>query len=336
MISKTFFSKRISFIQMLFFCVFWCLITYFSFTLYFENQITLDATSVETSNEKVNMLRDEKGYKYTKPLFSVDIINESPNLNPIKEQLTKLINEKCKAGNLVNASIFIKNMNTGEWATINKNTEYQLGSLPKVPVLIYYLKESQRNPTILEKKLELKEKLADVPVEDSPINSIQENKSYTIRQLLKYMVSYSDKNATALLMQYADSNGVKKVFTDLGLKEPSFRESYMSTAKNYSLFMRILYSATYLTPENSDFALSLLSESSFNQGLSKALPTDLPIAHKFGKSKHGNEIEMHESGIIYCGKNPYIITVMTNGNNESNQVTTISQVSDMLYHFFCS
>ncbi len=330
-------DKKISILQVIIGSILLSSLIYFSLRLSFENKITNEGSNNGLSDEHLNNLRNTKDYKYARPLLSVDIGRESAVMNPMKLQLQDLINERCETGNLFQASVFIRNMQTGEWATINKDVLYHPGSLSKVPVLIYYLKASEHNPALLDKKLILDETLVGVPDQTFPSYTIEMNKPYTVRELLKYMVTYSDNNAAILLNKNADTSGVKKVFTDLGLKEPDMHNrNFETTVKDYSLFMRVLYSATYLTPENSDFALMLLSESPFNQGLSKPLPSDLPIAHKFGESQGDDKLEMHESGIIYCKKSPYLVTVMTKGYNVVNQTKIISQMSEIIYHFLCS
>jgi beta-lactamase class A len=151
------------------------------------------------------------------------------------------------------------------------------------------------------------------------------------------MIAYSDNNATYLLNTNCNETAFMDIFTDLGLKRPSIHDtSYSITVKDYSVFMRVLYNATYLNKKNSDQALSLLTQSSFKMGIANKLPSDLVIARKFGEMKIENKRELHESGIIYCNKRPYLLTLMTKGYNPVHLAGIISQISESVYKTFCN
>jgi hypothetical protein len=91
---------------------------------------------------------------------------------------------------------------------------------------------------------------------------------------------------------------------------------YKLTVFDYSRFFQILYNATYLSPANSEYALSLLTECDFTQGMLSGVPANTVVAHKFGESgtmEKGQMHQLHESGIIYLKDNPLIVTIFTEG-----------------------
>jgi beta-lactamase class A len=81
----------------------------------------------------------------------------------------------------------------------------------------------------------------------------------------------------------------------------------------------------------SEKALSILSLSQYFQGLVAGVPNNIKIAHKFGERKFNNtgETQLHDCGIIYAPKTPYLLCVMTKTNNNidsaSNVIKKISQ-----------
>ncbi|MEP7265275.1 MAG: serine hydrolase [Bacteroidota bacterium] len=285
-----------------------------------------------------NPIRNRVDYKFTRPLIAVNLETQSDKLNSIKAQLSDLINNRCKNGTLAQGSIYLKNLENGEWTAINENTGYHPGSLAKVPTLICYLKGSERDPSILDKKYKLTKLPPGMPHQNfEPENSVQANKYYTVRELLKYMIVYSDNAAAYLLNMNMNTALFQKVFTDFGLKKPELVDpDYMLTVKEYSMFLRVLYNATYLSADHSDFALDLLTKSPFHEGLTKTLPMQTVVAHKFGETNANNNLEMHESGIIYCDKHPYLVTMMTKGYDLKIQAEAISEASDLIYKFFCN
>ena len=62
---------------------------------------------------------------------------------------------------------------------------------------------------------------------------IQLGKRYKIRELLEYMISYSDNNATALLNNNLNPKVLQKLFADLNLEVPdSNAMHYFFTVKD--------------------------------------------------------------------------------------------------------
>jgi beta-lactamase class A len=96
--------------------------------------------------------------------------------------------------------------------------------------------------------------------------------------------------------------------------------------------MRILYNASYLEPELSERALTILTEAEFSEGVAKKLPSSVPVAHKFGERLLDNEIkQLHDCGIVYFPQNPYVLCVMTKGQDWEKLAQTIQDVSKMVY-----
>ncbi len=262
----------------------------------------------------------------------VDNDCEAEDLNTVKENINKLIEGYKLAGDLISASVYLKDYSKNEWIGINENEKFNPGSLLKVPELITFLKMDELHPGFLEKKLQYNHPF---PTDKKPqflSKSIELGHTYTIKDLLTYMIAYSDNNATQLLNANIDVDAFKKVFTDLGLEAPDWKSNdYPISAKEYSLFMRVLYNATYLSDHDSEFAAELLAKSDFKNGLIKDLPSYLKMVHKFGEAGNGSEIELHESAIIYLDKRPYLLTVMTKGKDSKKLPQVLSQISDIVY-----
>ena len=108
---------------------------------------------------------------------------------------------------------------------------------------------------------------------------------------------------------------------------------YPISAREYTLFMRCLYNATYLTIPNSEYATELLSTCDFTNGFSKGFPLKTKMAHKFGEARFGDEHELHESGIIYINNKAFVITIMTRGKNFDKLPEIIQQSSAIIYQY---
>lgn len=330
---RFFFAKQLSLFHVVLLLLLLSTTVYLAVRFQFEDKISA-TEQVASGNSKINTLRNHQ-YKFTRPLIAFDLGEESNVLMPVKEQLSLLIQQGKNSGNLFEASVYLRDLETGQYISINNDLQYHPGSLIKVPMLMYYLHESESDPNLLDKKLILTGN-GSAPTQTFNDKQIQFNKEYTIRELLKYMAAYSDNRATALLNMNCQVPKFKTLFSDLGLIQPDVTDTnFAMTVRDYSVFMRVLYNATYLNARNSDFALTLLSESSFKDGIVSKLPSDVAVAHKFGEMFMDQKRELHESGIIYCNNKPYMLIVMTKGYNPHQLAGFISNISDTIFHFFC-
>lgn len=58
-------------------------------------------------------------------------------------------------------------------------------------------------------------------------------------------------------------------------------------------------------------------------------------AQKFGERVNSlQEIELHDCGIIYYPKNPYLLCVMTKGNNLDNLKSAIKNIYSIVYQSY--
>ena len=275
----------------------------------------------------------QKGFELINPLLSVNPTSESNELAPLKEKVMNLIEDDKRGGLLASASVYLSSFSLCEWIYINPDESYHPGSLIKVPMLVTYLKQAENDPGLLDKKIFFDGK-ERVPPQIYNSKTLEAGHSYTIKELLHYMIAYSDNNATYILNKNADVNLFRKVYTDLNLPEPDIRDSrYEITARRFSDFIVVLYNATYLSRKSSELALELLTECDFKEGIVKELPATVKVAHKFGEwgDYRMNIHEVHESGIVYMNNKPYLLTIMTKGNSAKELSAEISKISKLVY-----
>jgi beta-lactamase class A len=162
-------------------------------------------------------------------------------MSTLKISVENVINNYKDSGNIITASVYLKKLNTGEWISIDGDRKFSPGSLMKIPILITFMKMNEKKPGILDSKI-----LFDKPI---PLNKtvhffskqIQLGSSYTVRELLFYMIAYSDNNATLLLCKYIDIPTYNKMFADLGLVVPNPNASdYLMSVHNHTeLFLKL-------------------------------------------------------------------------------------------------
>jgi len=274
------------------------------------------------------------GYTYIRPLMGAEKECESiAKYSSLKNELTAFIDYEKNKGTLAEASVYLADCTNDDWMGINPAAVYTPGSLLKLVTLIAYLRLAETKPGILEEEIEFKKNGNQrLPTQSFNSNTVKEGNKYKIKELLQYMIAYSDNSATMLLHKYIDVGMFQKVFSDLGFRIPDMRGSnFQMSAKEYSKFMRVLYDGGYLTFPASEYAVSLLAECDFNAGIVSGLPTTVKVAHKFGQAGTPERPELHESAIIYMNKGPYVLTIMTRGMDVKKQARVIGQISKIVY-----
>ena len=253
-------------------------------------------------------------------------------LKSLKEKLQKEIDEEKSRGFLVDAGIYFRDLDSAWWSGINETEKFSPASLLKVPLMISYYKLTDSDSHILNRRLTYDGSFDDNELENiKPLKSIRAGNSYTIDELIKYMIAYSDNNATHLLYDALPRDAFAKTYTDLGLSVPSSTDDFLGP-RSYSLFFRILYNVTYLKKDMSQKALEELSQLDFPQGLSSGIPEDVKIVQKFGEHQFSNGVEeLHDCGIVYHLRHPYFLCVMTKGHDFGKLSGIIRNVSKIVY-----
>ena len=283
-------------------------------------------------------------YKFIHPLLAVERSNlETPSsgYSALQKSVQNYINSEKATGQLLDASVYFTDYKQGGGSfALNENDPYAPASMLKVVIMIGYLKESDSDPSILSDMYVYNSSLAD-NLEDIPFESTSTliiGQSYSVNDLIHSMIINSDNGAMNVLLAHIDDSYLSQVYTELGLSGPTGDgATYTISAKDYSLFFRILYNATYLSKQSSELALSLLSQATFANGLVAGVPPGTVVAHKFGEHVNGDldhvdSIELHDCGYIYASDAPYLLCVMTKSKTLDESEKVISNISKIIYN----
>jgi beta-lactamase class A len=263
-------------------------------------------------------------------------------LTPLKLQVQNQINQLTKKNNLELISVYFRDLNNGPWFGINQDELFSPASLIKVPIMMAYFKIAESDPAVLTNKLVFKPtpKL-EVP-NITPAATLTPQESYTIQDLIERMIIHSDNDSFSLLTEHLGTEKIKKLFSDLDV---DLTQTYTHPLGNnlgvrqYASFFRILYNASYLSPEMSEKALSLLTRVEYKKGLNSFTPNNIKIAHKFGERSYSDNYQhqLHDCGIVYFPKSPYLICIMTRGNVDFPILEkAIQSISQNVFAYFSS
>lgn len=289
-------------------------------------------------NKKLSMIRPIREsnieYKFIDPLLAYIIpsADQETGLSLLKSKINNLIDNNKKNNNLSDASVFFYDLNRGRWIGVNESEKYNPASIFKVVIMVSYFKESQKSPDILEKYLVYTKEIDDF-IKQNPSNTPTELKigsSYKTEDLINKMIIDSDNGAQCLLLKNIAQASLDYIYNVLDIKTLNEKNDFMISPRIYSLFFRILYSATYLNNIDSEKSLDILSKTTFNNGIVAGVDKSITVSHKFGEYI-GQQIELHDCGIVYYSSYPYFLCVMTRGNNLNNLENAIKNISSIVY-----
>lgn len=279
------------------------------------------------------------GYQFTSPLLacnfsSIGIIPEDKSLdNTIKSA----IDARIKAGDVSKASAYFADFATSRWAEAYPDEKYYPSSLGKIPIMMAYYELAENDSSVLEKKITYPAGGADLnnTQDVKPPEAIVPGQTYSVDELIGYMIKYSDNNAAQLLYENIDQSILRNVYGDLQIPvndDATVANLDFITPRQVGVLFRILYNATYLSHDFSEKALQLMSQSSFTQGIAAGVPASTAVSHKFGVVGIQNggvtaEHELHDCGIVYAPNHPYLLCVMTRG--ASSLPTMESAIADI-------
>lgn len=280
-------------------------------------------------------------YKLTSQTLDCESYEDSSQrLRALGASFNSAVDQYIKEGKAKRISVWVRDLETKQFASVNEQERYAPASQLKVPLMIAYYKLADIEPTLLETPLIYKksDQLNDSTQDFVSGTSLVEGQSYTIDYLITQMITQSDNNAAAALLGHLDPTLFDNTMIDLGIKIPGTMKNYdFLTAKTYATIFRTLYNASYLTREYSEKALELLANTTF-KGMAAPLPTGTVVAHKFGEREVDNPDgsvqtrELHDCGVVYKGERPYSLCIMTEGSDFTQLLSIIKDLSTLTYN----
>ena len=304
-------------------------------------------SAAATSNSKV--LRETGGYSFISPLLSCNTSDQKgTEATGLESSISSLVEQAVSQGKTSEVSVYYRNMVTGEWADFNPTEHFSLASLGKVPLMMSYLSLEDETPGTLDEKIpDTLASDANLQQEIRPQSSVHQGRTYSIADLLQSMISYSDNNATILLDNHLDFSRLKETYSDLDIPLSEGTGNATSsgeqltdfiTPREYSLFFRVLYNATFISHDMSEYALSLLSKTAFKDGIVAGVTPSTTVSHKFGltsiQAPDGTigSRELHDCGIVYHPDGPYLLCVMTKTTSDiASDEQVIADISRMVF-----
>ncbi len=243
------------------------------------------------------------------------------NVQPLRDELAVMENNR-------NVSIYFEALSTGANISINKDEEFYPASLLKVPLIMAVTKKIEQGTWRWDTELELTE--ADKNRSFGTLWQEPAGTHLTIEALAKELLTHSDNTAYFVLLNNIDPSEILKVQRYLGIQD-FISNNLEISAKKYVPILRSLFSATYLSVENSEKILKWMSESDFTNYLAGGVPTTTRFSHKIGIEEERQSYI--DAGIVYLENRPYILIVMVKGFDGNKADSLMRFISQKVYGY---
>ncbi len=164
----------------------------------------------------------------------------------------------------------------------------------------------------------------------------------TLRDVAGLMISVSDNSAANVIIDRVGMENVNAMLDSLGLTHTRLRRKMMdlkaagegreniATAREMMMLLEDLYRGKVLNKPMTEDFFNLLSVHKESY-IPRELPEDLKVANKPGEL----EGVRNDSGIVFTGKRPYVISVMTTYlRREKDGGEAIIRISNAAYQMF--
>ncbi|MBP6929370.1 MAG: serine hydrolase [Candidatus Moranbacteria bacterium] len=283
-----------------------------------------------------DQVRQEGEYRFINPLLECEVSEGSLDARKenFHDELETYVTRLKEEGKVSDAAVYFRDLNNGPTFGVGERGDYFPASLLKVPVMMAYYHLAEQNPALLSTEISY-EVTKDFGITPTivPRESIERGRTYTVEELIRRMIVFSDNQALALLTERLSLGELQDLFAILGVGEDVLLDGNSKiTVKEYAGFFRILFNSSYLTRASSEKALALLSMTDYHDALPAGVPEGIVVAHKFGEAgSEGHEQQLHDCGIVYFPNHPYLACIMTRGKDPEVLKTAIQDISRTIY-----
>ncbi len=256
------------------------------------------------------------------------------NYAPLKLSIESFIKK-----NNLNMSVYMQNLRDGALIGVDYRKGYPPASLDKVHTAILIMKRAERGELSLD---------TPIPINDSLRSSAYgslyktQSKELPLNVLMEKMLRESDDTAFKILANYVDPNDKSFLLSYLDYysrdsTDNTFpgedRELGLVTPKSMYNVFSSLYFSTVLEPEDSEYILSLLTDTVFDINKIAELPGNVTVAQKFALKYTKADNYLHSCGIMYIDERRLFYCVMTEGIDKKNAEAVIGAVVNSIYTY---
>lgn len=208
---------------------------------------------------------------------------------------------------------------------INDLEEFEAASTIKVPLNLYLFKKFEDGTSNPDGVMPyLKE---DYEKGTGKLRYEKIGGKYSLRELSKLSIVYSDNVAANILLRYLGKHNLKEFMRKTGGRVVVDGKN-VTCPRDMALYMKQIYEFSKKNQILGNELVGYLENTEYNKRLPALIPANVKVAHKVG-----NQVgSIHDVGIIYARQH-YVLSVMSKDADESEAYEVIANISKMVYDF---
>lgn len=270
------------------------------------------------------------------------------NAQKTDRKLQRLIEESV-TGFQGDIGIYIKNLRTGSFISINADTIFPTASIVKVSILLGIMDKINRHELHYDSSFIYHDSLLYAGVDI--LGSFKSGEKITLKKLIMLMLTTSDNTASLWLQSLAGKGTrINQILDSLGLnntrinsRTPGREENRsiygwgQTTPKEMATIFEKIYRNQVFSPEACDRMMRSLGRNFWDQN--EAISQIPPYIEVFSKNGCVNATRS-EILLVNSPTNPYILSIFTKNNkdqqwNSSNEAWTLARkISALLWDHF--
>lgn len=214
------------------------------------------------------------------------------------------------------AGVYVKSLSSGASAAIREDRVFPTASLFKIPILVEVLRQQSLGLVDTKTRVQLQQKHW---AEGSGVLQAEIGNSFTVQELVDYMIRVSDNTAALALLDLVGTDNVNLTLQANGLENTRLRIGWPSkdwggepgenttTAREMGTLLEKIATARILNEKASEEAMRILSQKQQVSWLTGRLPSGIPVAHKTGELLGVR----HDAGVVYAPRGAFVAVVLT-------------------------
>ena len=225
------------------------------------------------------------------------------------------------------ASVAVEDLVSGRrWEWNTTGAYYYMASVYKLPYALWLLQRADRGEVDLDEEIAYTADLhigAAGIVQDSAYGTL-----YTVRQLIEYMIVYSDNTALSMLKSRFPVSEFKEWVNsdEIGLeRDLNDSTDSVTTAADCCTFARLAFQYMESGSANADFFREIYTSTD-----DQLFQSDLVVGQKYGWWDN----ELLSAAVVYAGR-PYALAVLTGwGERTEEDERELQEIFDLVESFF--
>jgi len=154
----------------------------------------------------------------------------------------------------------------------------------------------------------------------------------SLAEAARLAIQESDNTASFIVADNISQDDFNFVYGGLDIPQTLDKQTPITTPQEYSSILKALFFSSILNLDDSQYILSLMTNSKFSDMLPAGVPKNVPVAHKIGLID--KEI-YQDCGIVYVPQRPYILCVVSKSDIKTAR-QRISDISKTVYDYVTS